>query len=447
MSAMRSRPLALRAALTACLLVSFPAVAGSAGPATVLHTAYAATATPTDSALTARLEAAAHAARHDAGRESLYARGTYLTHASRVTTALVNGQAVPGTPDRAPMVQIGGTSSPEWYESQVNGAIDAVVDASHDVLAYPLHTDGGWSVRSVTLADGRIRWGVALIVGWPDPPMTSNTGCSTGGYCWSTRGLNPHLPWTRNVVTWYLSNSGLPSGAETVMRNAVAQLNRVPSLGADVVYGGLTSATGPTASQRFVVTFGSGCSTSSALGCTFTGTQGSYDLIYQARVVVTRAKYVANPSSTLWIGTLIHEMGHGLGLGHYDGTYGGSYQNMRWAGGPNAVMPGDANGIRAIAPGGRLTARLRAARTFTGFTLYVTTANNGFGGVRSITTQCMDASGAWTDVATTSGRLDGRTAERQVGSVSAWPGSTRQCRAYVRSKTSSAYSSPLTLAA
>ncbi|HEX8004651.1 MAG TPA: hypothetical protein VF519_18345 [Mycobacteriales bacterium] len=440
------RLLLLRAAVAAAALVAVPASAGVVAPLTIPALA-STTSTPTDASLTARLQAGADDARLAAGRETLYARGTYLTHAGRVTSALVAGQAVTQSPDRAPLSYLGGTSSPDLYESQVDGAIDAVLSASHDVLAYPLHTDGGWSVRSVRLADGRIRWGVALVVGWPDPAMTSNTGCATGGYCWATRGLNPHLPWTRNTVNWYLSTANLPSNGESLMRSAVAALNRTSGLGADLVYAGLTSATAPTASQRFVVVWGSGCTSSTALACTYTGTQGSYDLIYQARVVMTRGKYDRNPNSTLWIGTLIHEMSHGLGLGHYDSAYGGTYQNMRWANGPNAVMAGDGNGLRGIAPGGRVYARLHGARTLSGFRLVVTTANSGFGGIRSITTQCLDSDGVWQNVSSTVGRLDGRPADRTVGSINLLIGQSRSCRAVVKSKTATVTSPTVTLTA
>jgi len=440
------RHFTLRAAAAAAVLAALPASTGTLARVDAPRlgpTRAVAYSIPADSTLTAELRDDANAARTRAGRETFYSRGTYLTAANRITSALVAGQPVPAVPDRAPMAQLSGTSYPEFYEQQVTGAIDAVVSASHDVIAYPLHTDGGWSVKSVRLADGRIRWGVALVVGWPDPAMTSNASCSSDGYCWNTRGLNPHLPWTRNTVTWYVSTSGLPSNGETLVRNAITAVNRVSGFGADLVYGGRTSATAPNATNRFLIVFGSGCSSSTALACTQAGTQGSYSLVYQAKVVVSRARYDANPSSTLWTGTLIHELGHSAGLSHYDGTYLGRYQLMRWAGGPNAAQAGDLNGLRHVAPGGRVSASMRAVRTLSGWNLLVTTANAGLGGIRSIATQCADASGTWQNVATTSGRLDGRTAERTVGSVAFY--GPRQCRAVVRSKLSAVTTATITL--
>ena len=447
MSAMPRTRVVLRAAVMACALLTVPASAETRAPVasvTVTRTQQAAYATPTDASLTARLRDVANESRRGYGRETFYARGTYLTSANRVTSALVQGQPAPRVPDGAPLSQLSGTSAPEWYEEQVNGGIDAVVYSARNVIAYPLHTDAGWSVRSVRLADGRIRWAVALVVGWPDPATTSNTGCASDGYCWSTRGLNPHLPWTRNTVTWYLSTSGLPSNGEALMKSAIATVNRVSGFGADVVYGGKTSSTTPNGTNRFLVVFGSGCASSSALGCTMAGTQGSYDLIYQAKVVVSRAKYDANPSTSLWTGTLVHEIAHGSGLSHYDGTYAGRYQLMRWAGGPNALQAGDLNGLRRMAPGGRVTASLRAVRHFGNADLVVLTTNSGLGGIRSITTQCLDANGAWQTIATVSGKFDGRGAERTVGNVSTLSGS-RQCRAIVRSKTAAVTSATITV--
>lgn len=443
------RTFALRAALAVVAVLAIPATAGApaAPPVAVTNAATTAATRPSDATLTGVLRTAADASRRDSGRETLYSRPSYLSAASRITYAIAHAQPIPKVPDGAPVAQIGGASYPEYFETQVRGAINAVVNASHTVLAYPLHTDAGWSVQSAPVGDGRIRWGVALVVGWPDPATPTNSGCASNGYCWSTRGLNPHLPWTRNTVTWYLSTANLPSNGEALMKSAVATLNRVSGFGADIVYGGLTSATQPNGTNRFLVVWGSGCSSASALACTFTGTQGSYNLIYQARAIISRARYNANPSTSLWVGTLIHEMAHGTGLGHYDRTYLGRYQLMRWAGGPNTIEAGDANGLRRIAPAGRVSASIRAVRAFGGFNLVVHAGNAGLGGIRSIVTQCTDASGAWQQIGTVSGKLDGKPVDRTVGSYVALVGSSRSCRAIVKSKTATVTSAVITVTA
>ncbi len=419
------RALALLAVAAVTAVVALPVTSSSA-----------ATPPVADATLIATLHTNADGIRRAAHLDTLYERTAYTAMASRVTDALVHGTSVPRPGDDAPMSYLTGTSTAAYYQAQVNGAIDAVLDAAHAVLVYPLHTDGGWSVRGVVQANGTIRWAVAFIVGWPDPATSTNSGCAVNGYCWSTRGLNPHLPWTRNTVTWYLSTSGLPTGAESLVKTAISRLNSVSGYGADLVYGGRTTDTGPTSAHRFVIVWGSGCSSSTALACTLNGTQGTYHLIYQSRTIVNRSRYLANTNSTWWIGTLMHEMGHASGLGHFDGSYLGTYQLMRWANGPNAVQTGDANGLRKVAPGGRVSASVRAVRTSVGsYDLVVTASNAGLGGLRSIVTQCTDALGAWKTVATASGRWDSRPMTRTVGNVYSLVSGTRSCRAIVKSKT------------
>jgi hypothetical protein len=396
-------------------------------------------ALPTDADVAARLHAAADRARRAAGRETLYARGGYQSQAKAIATALVETRAVPSTV--APVAYYGGVATPTTYDTAVTAAIGKVVASAGEVLAYPLHTDGGWSAVSRTLPDGRIRYGVALVVGWAAPPVPTGTGCSTGGYCWSSRGLNPHLPWTRNTVTWYLSTSHLPAGAETLVKTAIANLDKVDGFGVDLRYGGRTTDTAPTAAHRFVVVWGSGCATASALACTTNGMQGAYHYVYQARTVVMASRYAANPSPSAWLGTLMHEIAHAVALEHFDGTYGGRYQLMRWAGGPNAIQAGDANGLRRLAPGGAVSARLRGVRTGAFYDLVVRTANAGLGGIRAVRTDCLDGTGAWRTVARVTGTWDGRSAERTVGYATA--GAT--CRAVVRSKTRTVVSAKVTL--
>jgi hypothetical protein len=144
---------------------------------------------------------------------------------------------------------------------------------------------------------------------------------------------------------------------------------------------------------------------------------------------VTASRYAANPNTAWWVGTLMHEIGHAVGLAHFDGTYAGGYQLMRWAGGPNTIRPGDANGLRRIAPPGAVTASLRGVARGGGYDVVVRAANSGLGGVRSVRADCLGTDGAWHAVGAVSGWFDGRSVDRTLATVGA--GST--CRAVVRS--------------
>lgn len=399
--------------------------------------AVATTSTPVvDSSATARLHAAADDVRTGAGQQALFSRSAYASNAKRIATAVMNGQAVTAPGDDAPIAYLGGTATDGTYRGSVDATINAIVTASAAVLGYPMHTDGGWSVITKRLADGRIRYGAALVVGWPNPSVSrASGGCASGGYCWANGGLHPHLPWTRNTVKWYLSTANLPSAGESLLKSAIAKVNAVSGFGAHVVYGGKTTATGPTSTRRFVVAFGSGCSESSALGCTITSTQGTYRMIFQARVIITLSRYRANPSTTWWTGTLMHEITHAMGLGHYDSTYGGSYQLMRSANGPDYIKSGDVNGLRDVAPAGRISAYVTPKLASGRYTLVVRTANSGLGGIRAVRTQCTDSRGAWQTVGLVAGTYDTRATNRVVGSYAPPRGATRSCRAVVRSKT------------
>ncbi|HEU0132131.1 MAG TPA: hypothetical protein VFQ85_14175 [Mycobacteriales bacterium] len=416
-------PRALALAVAAATLAPGAAVAPAVTPV--------ASVVEADPAATARLRAAADARRAAAGRESFFYRSSYGSAATKVATALVLSQPVALPTDNAPTAYAAGYASPAFYETQVDAAIQQVVASASQVIPYPLHTDGGWSVVTRTGSDGLVHFGVALVVGWPAPPISADSGCATNGYCWSTRGLHPHLPWTRNRVTWYLSTANLPAAGESLVKTAIARLNAVSGFGADLAYGGRTTDTVPTSAHRFLVVWGgSGCA-STALACTTDGTQGTYHLIYQARTIVMSARYNANPSTTWWVGTLMHEIAHATGLGHFDGAYLGTYQLMRWANGPNAIQTGDANGLRRLAPPGALSASLRGRPTGGNrYDLVVRAGNAGLGGLRAIRTECTDASGAWVTVGLSSGTWDARAADRVVGSVTA----PRTCRATVRSK-------------
>jgi hypothetical protein len=431
--------LALRATL-ACAVVGTLAIGTTASPAApaprqaIANALTAATATSTtaaaDPTATERLHTAADGYRHASGLETLYGRTGYLATARSIATSLVETQPITGPADSAPIAYLGGITAPDIYDAVITSAIDSVVQSANAVLAYRLHTDGGWAVVTKTLPGGSIRYGIALVVGWPAPFVPTTTGCAnSSGYCWSTGGLNPHLSWTRNVVRWYLSTANLPANGQSLVKTAIANVNAVSGFGASLVYGGLTTDTTPTAAHRFVVVWGSGCTTAGSLACTVAGTQGTDRFVYQARTVVTASRYAANPNTAWWVGTLMHEIGHAVGLAHFDGTYAGGYQLMRWAGGPNTIRPGDANGLRRIAPPGAVTASLRGVARGGGYDVVVRAANSGLGGVRSVRADCLGTDGAWHAVGAVSGWFDGRSVDRTLATVGA--GST--CRAVVRS--------------
>lgn len=430
---MRLVPALTRAVLVCALVAPFtpPSAAAAADEDPFGITT---TAPSVDDSATARLNAAANATRVDAGNDALYRRETYAAAATRIATALVNGETFAPPPDGAPYVHVAGDTYDYGYADTIAAAIAGAVGAARTVLRYPMHTDGGWSVVTARRFDGQIRYGIALVVGWPAPAVSPSRGCSAG-YCWSNGGLHPHLPWTRNTVRWYLSSSNLPANGEKLVKTAITKLNAVSGFGAHLVYGGRTTATAPTPTRRFVVVFGSGCSTAGALGCTVTTTQGAFRQVFQAKTIVTLSRYRANPSPTWWVGTLMHEIAHGVGLGHYDAAYNGSYQLMRPSGGPDELHLGDRNGLRRVAPGGRIVASLAPRQVGTVHTLAVRTSNSGLGGIRAIRTQCTDAGGTWRSVALVTGNFDGRLADRVVGSFTPPSGAVRSCRAIVRSKT------------
>jgi hypothetical protein len=434
--------LALRATL-ACAVVGTLATGTTASPATpaprprtagntALAPAAATTSTTptTDPTASEALHVAADGYRRGSGLETLYGRTGYLATARSIATSLVETQPISGSADSAPIAYLGGITAPDIYDAVVASAIDSVVQSANAVLGYRLHTDGGWAVVTKTLPGGSIRYGVALVVGWAAPFVATTTGCATSsGYCWSTGGLNPHLSWTRNVVRWYLSTSHLPANGQSLVKTAIANVNAVSGFGATIAYGGLTSDTAPTAAHRFVIVWGSGCTTASSLACTVAGTQGTNRFVYQARTIVTATRYAANPNTAWWVGTLMHEIGHAVGLGHFDGTYAGGYQLMRWAGGPNTIRPGDVNGLRRIAPPGPVTASLRGVASGGWYLVLVRAANSGLGGIRSIRTDCLGTNGVWYAKGAVSGYFDGRAVDHAIATVRA--GST--CRAVVHS--------------
>jgi hypothetical protein len=423
------------AALASVTAHGAPAATAAPSATTAATAATASTTTFTDTpaldrAMTSRALAAANAVRAGAGIESLYPRSGYNTTAQSMATALVERKPVALPADGAPAVYAGGIAPLNGYEFVVDQTIGNLVTTLDAALTYELHTDVGVAVVVRAWGPYNVRYGVALVAGWPAPPVATDAGCvNASGYCWSARGLNPHLPWTRNQVKVYLSTSRLPAAGESLLKTAIATLNKVSGFGADVVYGGRTADTAPTTAHRFVVVWGSGCD-STSLACTTTTTQGTGHFVFQARTAVAPSRYAANPNTALWVGTLMHEVAHAVGLGHFNGTYGGRYQLMRWANGPNTVQSGDANGLRRVDPAGALAVSVSGVRNGAAYSLVVRTTNSGLGGLRAVRTDCLDAAGVWRTVGRVDGVFDGRTADRTVGSAD--PG--RTCRAVARSK-------------
>src|SRR5205085_9732239 len=113
--------------------------------------------------------------RRASGLETLYGRTGYLATARSIATSLVETQPIKGPADSAPIAYLGGVTAPDIYDSVVATAIDSVVQSANAVLAYRLHTDGGWAVVTKTLPSGSIRYGVALVVGWAAPFVPTTT--------------------------------------------------------------------------------------------------------------------------------------------------------------------------------------------------------------------------------------------------------------------------------
>ncbi len=404
-----------------------------------------------DSSLTGVLHSAMDARRRAHGLDPLFSQSSYVAQAETMARTLANGGSVQQPADGTPASWVAWNVLAATVQSDTRDAAAELVDALDAVLRYPLHTDGGWAAAVANLGNGYARIAVTGLVGWARPNVGANAGCSGSGYCWSARGLNPHLPWTRNRLPIHLSSAGAPAAADSLLKAAIARINAAPGLGADVVYGGRTSATDPGAGHRFLVQWRStsACG-SSALGCTLNDTQGSYKLIFGSRITILSGRYYANPSTEQWVGTLTHELGHALGLGHYGGTYGGHYQLMKPSAGPHSPQSGDVNGLRTLDRAGSLAARLTPAATrFHGGSqarMTVRTRGTGLGGVRSVTIQCLDARGVLRTIARRTGAWDilGRdhVFTWTVGSGGAY---TSRCRALVTSKLARTYSASVTV--
>jgi hypothetical protein len=392
------------------------------------------------------LLAALDRARAAHGREPLFPRADYAERARAAVSSVAEGANVPVQVDGAALVS---AVVPGHDTGAVEHAMAGVVARLDRVLASELYTDAGVAVAKVATSRGDRSVAVA-VVGWPRPARVTEAGCSVAGYCWGNRGLNRHLPWTRNRIEVRLSTANLPAGAAAVVRAGIVRLNQVPGLGADVVLAGTTPHTAPAGDHRFVVAFGSQASCGAGiLACARPFVYGDGQ-VHAGAITLVRTRWDPRQAE-LWTGTVAHELGHLLGLTHYDARRADGYQLMSRHARTNVVRSGDAAGLRAIAPPGALATSMRLVSSVVTVgghaTAVVRASSDGLGGVRSVGVECY-AGGRWTGVARVGGVFDSREREHVLSwAVSAGP-ALRWCRSVVTNKGGGrAYAPPVALTA
>lgn len=198
--------------------------------------------------------------------------------------------------------------------------------------------------------------------------FSSNTGTGSG-FKWTNHGPDNRddstgygtgLKWKLNIAAPSVYNS------DSYTKNAINAIN-YQSPGMPMQWGGITSATSvptcagcsnyenawlirmvPYSSFKYV------CGTStSTLGCARSYTSswdgGKTFNVTSCIVYIDADKYKSGKwSSTVWHGAFRHEMGHCLGMAHYDSTYEGYYQIMKSVVTSATIRSGDRNGIRAL---------------------------------------------------------------------------------------------------
>jgi hypothetical protein len=270
------------------------------------------------------LVAALDRARAAHGREPLYPRADYAERARAAVSSVAEGANVPVQVDGAALVS---AVVPGHDTGAVEHAMAGVVARLDRVLASELYTDAGVAVAKVATSRGDRSVAVA-VVGWPRPALAAETGCSVAGYCWGNRGVNRHLPWTRNRIEVRLSTVNLPAGAAAVVRAGIVRLNQVPGFGADVVLAGMTPHTAPAGDHRFVVAFGSQASCGAGiLACARPFVYGDGQ-VHAGAITLVRTRWDPRQAE-LWTGTVAHELGHLLGLTHYDARRADGYQLIK----------------------------------------------------------------------------------------------------------------------
>jgi hypothetical protein len=406
---MGERPRGVRRCLcTGLLLASVLCVpaAGSAGTAPVL-----------DQAAGARVKTVFDAERSRAGWGPFFTRASF----QRAAEANASDLATSGNLTHLP---------PGMSTATGGAAISApdAVAATAETIAHQLLqiasfrtstrtlflTDGGWGAVVTPANGGNVRVTVSVMLGIGPFARPTSSGCTNkSGYCWFGWGLNRHLPQLRNRIAWRISTPGATAYRIGVVKSAVAMINRVPGLGADMFYAGTTTHTSPTLRQPFVVHWmntATHCLSAAAPACTFPRTYlGQYT---GGTVRLRNGAFPQNRARRAeWVAVVAHEIGHALGLAHYNNVYAGSLQLMN--GNQQAVLSpqlGDRHGLRAMAPPGALRAHLSlasaAASPGDDVAAVVTASSNGFGGVRRVRLQCTDPTGTFVTRSTRTGTFD-----------------------------------------
>jgi hypothetical protein len=408
-----------------------------------------AAAQPTvDVAAGARFKAVFDAARSAAGWGP-YFTGAALQHAAQANAAhLATGASLTDFP-RGTDMGTGATmlSAPDAVGAAAATLASQLLDGSAVLRTHVERlfvTDGGFAVVLTPHDADAVRVTVWVQLGIGPLARPRSSGCSdTAGYCWFGWGLNRHMPTLRNRIGWRVSAGGATAYRIDVVKRAIAMMNAVGGLGADLVYAGTTSHTAPTLRQPFIVRWmntGTHCINPAAPGCTAPRTYlGQYT---GGTVKLLNGAIRQNRTHRArWVAVVAHEIGHALGLAHYDKPYDGRLQLMN--GQQDAALSprsGDRHGMQQMAPPGVLRARLSldstqvpAAGTVTAT---VTASSSGFGGVRRVQLQCTSPTGSYVTRAERSGvfdilRRDYRLTWTVDAASSAY---TASCRAVVTSK-------------
>jgi hypothetical protein len=207
-----------------------------------------------NSAAGARFKAAFDAARSAAGWGPYFTRSV-LQHAAEANAAhLATGAALTAFPAGTDYGTGASTvSAPDAVGAAAATLAAQLLNGSAELRTHVRRlfvTDGGFAaVVSPHNADTvRVTVWVQLGIGPPARPRSS--GCTdTAGYCWFGWGLNRHMPTLRNRIGWPVTATGATAYRIDVVKRAVAMINAVGGLGADLAYAGRTSHTAPTLRQ------------------------------------------------------------------------------------------------------------------------------------------------------------------------------------------------------